>query len=104
MAGERKGKCRACPAEMIWATMCEPDGTVRRKGNKPILNPLDTDALDPADVTPATHAIAYNPGTGHAVAVTNDTIEQMPAWVAAGATLHLSHFATCPNRRQFRRD
>jgi hypothetical protein len=101
-----KGKCRACPAEMIWAQMVEVENHEPKltSGGKPVLNPLDVDPLDPATVTALTHAVAYNPHNAHGIMVTEANIALVPGWAEAGATFHLSHFATCPERGRFKRD
>lgn len=99
-----RGACRACGAEMLWAVMVEPDGTLRvDERGRERRNPLDAEPLNPATVTEATHAVALNPRNGHGTMVTGETIGQLASWAAAGATFHLSHFATCPERQRFRR-
>lgn len=99
-----RGACRACGAEMLWAVMVEPDGTPRVDDRgQPKRNPLDAEPVDPATVTAQTHAIALNPRNGHGTMVTGETLPQVETWTRAGATLHLSHFATCEARDRFRR-
>lgn len=99
------GKCRACPAQMIWANMLNVDGTPSLNAkNVQARNPLDVAELDMAMVTAATHAVAFSPGSGNGMMVTAETIEDVRRWVAKGqVTVHLSHFATCPERGRFKR-
>jgi hypothetical protein len=84
------GTCRACGAPMLWAQM--PSGR---------LNPLDP---DPVDAEVGKGVVAYNPNTGHALPVNNANIGDCPRWAARGASFHVSHFATCPERDRFRRE
>lgn len=92
MAG-REGKCRECGATMIWAKMI-----VTAKSN-----PLDVDQV-PADAIQAQKGqIAYNEKTGGATSVTGANASEIRRWHAAGqCTVHLSHWATCPERAKIR--
>lgn len=87
-------QCRACPAMMRGALM--PSGSV---------NPLDLDEI-PLDVVleGAKGVVAYFDGRGRSVTKAVLANEgELEGWVARGATLHLSHFATCPERKRFKR-
>lgn len=85
-----EGTCRACGARMLWAIM--PSGRA---------NPLNAEEV-PAELGKG--IIALNPRTGHGMPVTYAVIENCPAWSEAGISFHTSHFATCPERRQFKRE
>lgn len=83
------GTCRSCGAYMLWAKM--PSGKS---------NPLNV-----AEVEPRTKAgvFAYQATTGRGVALKETNIGEVERWKAEGVSFHLSHFATCPQRGQFRR-
>lgn len=75
---------------MIWAIMASGKA-----------NPLDPDALAGPPLAKQGH-IVYNEKTGHGRAVTMANLTEATGWVASGATLHLSHWATCPERKSVR--
>lgn len=90
-------KCRACPQMMRVAEM--PSGA---------LNPLDTGEI-PLDVVlaGAKGVVAYSPKTGRGRSITKKLLAENPLnvveWSMKGATFHVSHFATCPERKRFKR-
>jgi len=90
LTAEKTAKCRACPAEIIWATM--PSGAY---------NPLDAGEV-PCEVGKG--VVAYNPATGGGVMVSARNIMQCYGWAQRGVTFHLSHFATCPERQKFKQE
>lgn len=88
-------QCRACPAEVLW---CEMANT-----GKP--NPLDTATIPIEEVLAGKRGVtAYNPNTRRGMSVTKTNVDQVVKWALAGATFHLSHFATCPARQQFKKE
>lgn len=98
-ADARTGPCRACGADMIWAKM-SPSGK-----NNP-LDVLQVAPFDPNDASKVRKGVvAYRPDTGTAKMVTQADVTSgaVDRWAASGVTCHLSHFATCPQRQQFRR-
>lgn len=86
-------QCRACPALMRAAEM--PSGS---------MNPLDFDEI-PLDVVldGAKGVVAYFDGRGRSVTKGALAAGEPEAWALKGATFHVSHFASCPERRRFRR-
>lgn len=82
-------QCRACHALVIWAKM--PSGKQ---------NPLDVAEVIPE---PGRGVVAFNPSTGGGMPVTKDNFEKIDFWRRAGATFHVSHFSTCPQRHRFKR-
>lgn len=89
-------KCRACPAMMRGALM--PSGSV---------NPLDLEEIPLAEVQAGAKGVfAYYPGNGHGMSMTKARVaEGKPAeYAAQGCTFHVSHFATCPERKRFKRE
>lgn len=97
MKGGELVQCRACPAMMRGAEM--PSGSV---------NPLDLDEI-PLDVVleGAKGIVAYNPANGHGISITKkvraESADCLPVWAEKGVTFHVSHFATCPERKRFKR-
>lgn len=87
-------ECRACPAMMRAAQM--PSGS---------MNPLDLDEI-PLDVVleGAKGVVAYFDGRGRSVTKAARAAGEPQAWAAKGATFHVSHFATCPERHRFKKD
>lgn len=93
MSDRDRGRCRACPAQIRWVVMAsgkrnplnvEPDA---ERGNVLIIeSEVDADL--------------YGVAVGRAVAL--GPLEAS-AEREKGSDLFLSHFATCPNRGQFRR-
>jgi hypothetical protein len=73
--------CRSCKAPIRWARMIG--------SGKP--NPLDVDPSDQGNV------VIHEDGRAEAL-----NREQVAEARAAGATLYLSHFATCPDRQTWR--
>lgn len=86
-------QCRACPAMMRAAEM--PSGS---------MNPLDLDEL-PLDVVldGAKGVVAYFDGRGRSVTKAALAAGEPREWAERGATFHVSHFATCPERKRFKR-
>ena len=70
--------CSSCGAEILWA--------VTEKGRR---IPLDVAVIDP----PHPGLMVFTPGSSPAVAVA----------LGKERTLHVSHFATCPNAEQHRK-
>lgn len=83
----RRGKCGPCGASLLWAKM-----------HSGAANPLNPQEIPLDQVEVKLGIIAYNPRTGGGRAVSAATIACVPAWAAAGATFHLSHWATCSER------
>lgn len=82
--------CRGCHVEIQWGKM--PTGA---------MNPLNLDRVAP-DVGQG--VVAYNPKRGTATMVTAENIMECAKWAELGVTFHTSHFATCPEREQFRQE
>lgn len=104
-------KCRACPAPVLWATMVDEAGAPKMKDGKQVRNPLDREPLgqdrseqvlaDP-DLMTRTHAVIFSPHTENGMMLTAATLEDARRWFTAGqVSLHLSHFATCPERQRY---
>lgn len=76
--------CRSCDAPVVWCTTDRGDRM-------------------PVDADPVPHGnIAVTPGPRRSVATVLDG-EEVVAARARGARLHLSHFATCPAAKEWRR-
>jgi hypothetical protein len=108
------GKCRACPAGVLWCEMVElVDGrpVKKMKDGKPVRNPLDADPLSDEELSQLTlgdqrrwpGVIAYSPRSGNGLALSIANFDQIGGWISSGVVrMHRSHFATCPERGQFR--
>jgi hypothetical protein len=68
------------------------------------MNPLDLDEL-PLDVVldGAKGVVAYFDGRGRSVTKVALAAGAPREWAERGATFHVSHFATCPERKRFKR-
>lgn len=80
-------RCDSCHAQILWAAL--------RGGGR---MPIDEKAV-PFE---AAGLVAYNPNTGGGIVLAGPDLEKVPRWKELGATLHRSHFATCPNAAQHR--
>jgi hypothetical protein len=73
------------------------------------LNPLDVEELTWAEILDPARGVkpgifAFSPGSGNAQPVTNANLDQVAEWHGREVvTLHVSHFATCPNSARHRR-
>lgn len=81
-------RCGSCGAEIIWA---------KAGGSK---MPLDPTPL----AFEAVRLVAYNSAKGTCRVLTVPDLKYLGRWKAAGVTVHRSHFATCPNAAEHRRD
>ena len=82
-------RCASCPARILWVTL-------RDGGRMPI------DEQPVAFEAPG--LVAYNPATGGGIVLAGSHLGKVGRWKQLGATLHRSHFATCPNAAQHRRE
>jgi hypothetical protein len=80
-------ECRSCGHPVIWA-----------KTDAGRWMPLD--ALPVPEIAP--RLVVFNPKTKGGHVVTDEDLDRVPRWVELGATLHRSHFASCPNAAQHR--
>lgn len=80
-------QCRACPAQIFWATQNPTD-----KNPKPRANPLDVQPSPEGNLRLDLSTMLYDVLTGEALEEARK----------ANEPLYISHFATCPNRGQFR--
>lgn len=93
------GHCRSCPAEVKWGRMVESGK----------LNPLDVTELTWAEILDPARGVkpgifAFSHGSGNVQSVTNANLDQVAEWHAREViSLHVSHFATCPNRDAHRK-
>lgn len=79
--------CKSCKAPIIWAKTEERDG-------KPSRNmPIDADETGQAAV----------PGNGNLIIVGYDGDNPIVRYVPQARGMHVSHFATCPNRDEHRK-
>lgn len=92
MQGHKQSHCRSCGAPVIWR--------ITPKGKR---TPLDPDPRDDGNIVIAdTHELAAALGTvyGRAVTLGGDRLQRARA--APGRDLYVSHWATCPDRQQWR--
>lgn len=82
-------RCGSCGAAILWATMSTGS-----------LMPVD---YPPLEREPQPRDVMRNPHTGTGAVVKKDALEFARRALAAGATLHTSHFATCANADRHRR-
>jgi hypothetical protein len=85
--------CNSCGAAIVWArteAKENKDGSVKPSRSMPI------------DADPDTGEMAV-PGNGNLVKIGVDRGQPVVRYVPAGKGLHVSHFATCPNRDQHRK-
>jgi hypothetical protein len=78
--------CRSCGATVVWVKV----------NGRP----------HPCDPDPATMVVSHvvvNPATGNGRVLKADDLEQAESWVAFGATVHRSHFSSCPNAAEHRK-
>jgi len=68
------------------------------------MNPLDLDEI-PLEQVLRDHRgiIAYNPQNGHGLSITKERLGKVEDFALNGITFHLTHFATCPERKRFKR-
>jgi len=78
--------CRSCGASLRWAWI----GRVRM--------PLDSEPVG----FEAVGLVAYNPATGGGKVLAGGDLARVGEWKGSGATLHRSHFATCPDAAEHR--
>lgn len=86
--------CKSCHAPIVWAKT-EAKAATDTKGPKPSrAMPLDA---DPDTGQPAV------PGNGNLVVIGHDAGTPVVRYVPTGRGMHVSHFATCPERDQHRK-
>lgn len=79
--------CKSCGARIVWARTEAKEGKPARS--------MPLDAND--DGTPAV------PGNGNLVVIGDDKGSPVVRYVPKGRGLHVSHFATCPQRDEHRK-
>jgi hypothetical protein len=79
-------KCWACQRAVLWVAVND--------------RPHPCDPI-PA-LTPAVGMIARNPRRGTGKVLAGDDMYRVAGWVAAGVTLHRSHFSSCPDAKAHR--
>lgn len=84
-----EGKCRSCGAAVIWAPLAATGG----------LMPLDVQT----ELAPAPKLVAYNDETGLARVLGKGDVREALLHAGPNVTFHQSHFATCPQAREWRR-
>ena len=85
--------CKSCDAPIVWAR------TEAKEGKDGKVKPARS---MPIDADPDTGQMAV-PGNGNLVKVGEDRGQPVVRYVPAGKGLHVSHFATCPERDQHRK-
>lgn len=79
--------CESCHAPILWAAI--PGGRM----------PIDREPV----IFEAVGLVAYNAKTGGGRVLAGSDLGRIGRWKQLGATLHRSHFATCPNASKHRR-
>lgn len=87
----RVGKCRSCPAPIIWA---ETEAKENKPGRK-----------IPIDADPDNHGYAKIVEGGNLAFTGQTTGEDLPVvrYVPKAVGRHVTHFSTCPNAESYRK-
>ena len=95
--------CRACPAEIVWATMKTSGSHMPLDAGHCLNREMNVKWALETGLGANQKLVIFNPKTGGGTMLTRANVEEAAKWVEAGCTVHTSHFATCPKRGQFKK-